>query len=371
MKRFKVIKVLFTSDHEIHGNGEGSPKALMVESTKRMLDLLDKYGARLTIMADVAEILKYKEYYEKTGTDNFFYEEIIEQLKKAVSTGHDVQLHIHSSYYKATYENGRWKNNWAEYNLAELDFERQNEIISEGKKFLEDNLKPAYNRYSCFVFRAANWSMLPSKNITKALRANMISIDTSVFKYGSRKGMINFDYSSAFNETVPYPYDESDVRIRNISGNVIEFPIYCENRNLIDFISLNRFYRVMQSKIHNFTDAEPFNRSASNGNDSKGESKKSFIKKITRMYPLKADFNQCTGRQLINQLKRMEQKYSHLKVDIPFVTIGHSKLFNKINEISLRSFLKYVHDNPERYKFATFKDFDLYDYRVLEENKIM
>jgi hypothetical protein len=343
----------------------------MVEPTKRMLALFDKYGAKLTIMADVAEILKYKEYYDNTSSDKFFYKEIVEQLKRAVSAGHDVQLHIHSSYYRAEFKNNRWQNNWAEYNLAGLDFERQNELINEGKKFLEKILKPVNDNYSCFVFRAANWSMLPSKNITKALIANDIKIDTSVFKYGSRNGMINFDYTSAFSETIAYPYDENDVRNRNDSGEIIEFPIYCENRKLTDFISLNRFYRVMQSKIHNFSDAEPFNKSTARGFHDESKRKNSILKKIMKMYPLKADFNQCTGRQLINQLKRVEQKYSHLKIDIPFVTIGHSKLFNKINDISLRSFLKYVQDNPDRYKFATFNDFDLSSYRAIEKDKIL
>lgn len=366
-----MIKVLFTSDHEIHGNGEGSPQELMVNPTKKILALFDQFGARLTIMADVAEILKYKEYFEKTGTDRFFYGEITEQLRNAVSTGHDVQLHIHSSYYKANYEDGKWKNNWAEYNLAELSFERQNELISEGKKFLEDILKPVNNHYSCFVFRAANWSMLPTKNITKALAANEIKIDTSIFKYGSRNSVVKFDYSSAFNETVPYPYDEDDVRRRSAEGRILEFPIYCENRNLIDFISLNRFYRVLQSRIHNFKDAEPLNNKVSSTSHTKNEKKKPFLERISKLYPLKADFNQCTGRQLINQLKRVERKYSHLKVDIPFVIIGHSKLFNKVNELSLRTFLKYVYNNPDKYRFATFKDFDLSIYRLLDEDKIL
>jgi len=36
-----------------------------------MLDQFDRYGAKLTILADVAEILKFKEYKEATGRDDF------------------------------------------------------------------------------------------------------------------------------------------------------------------------------------------------------------------------------------------------------------------------------------------------------------
>jgi hypothetical protein len=65
-----MLTVLFTSDYEIHGNGEGCPRELMVEPTDRMLAQFERYGARLTLMADVAEILKFKEYRDQVGRDD-------------------------------------------------------------------------------------------------------------------------------------------------------------------------------------------------------------------------------------------------------------------------------------------------------------
>ena len=57
----------FTLDYEIHGNGEGDPMKMMVEPTYRLMTLLEKYNQRLTIMADVAEILCFKRYAEGRG----------------------------------------------------------------------------------------------------------------------------------------------------------------------------------------------------------------------------------------------------------------------------------------------------------------
>ena len=57
-----MLQVIFTLDYEIHGNGEGCPRELMVEPTRRMLELFDQFGAKLTIMADIGEILKFKQY---------------------------------------------------------------------------------------------------------------------------------------------------------------------------------------------------------------------------------------------------------------------------------------------------------------------
>ena len=36
-----------------------------------MLDQLDRYGGKLTIMADIGEILRFKDYAERTGDDRF------------------------------------------------------------------------------------------------------------------------------------------------------------------------------------------------------------------------------------------------------------------------------------------------------------
>src|SRR5437660_11836441 len=102
-----MLKVIFTLDYEIHGNGDGCPYALMVEPTRRIMDLFDRYGARLTIMADVAEILKFKQYKEESGRDDYHYEAIADQLREAVRRGHDVQLHLHASYFNARHECGQ------------------------------------------------------------------------------------------------------------------------------------------------------------------------------------------------------------------------------------------------------------------------
>ena len=123
-------------DHEIHGNGDGCPHELMVEPTRRLMDQFDRHGAKLTIMADVAAILKFKEYQEQTGRDDFHYDAIAEQLRDAVRRGHDVQLHLHASYFNAKHEGGRWLQDWSEYNFAGLPFERRNALVRIGKKYL-------------------------------------------------------------------------------------------------------------------------------------------------------------------------------------------------------------------------------------------
>ena len=174
--------LVFTLDYEIHGNGDGNPYDLMVEPTYRLMDLLENYNFRLTIMADVAEILCFKRFFEGNGEDKFHYKQIEDQLKEAVRRGHDVQLHIHSSYFKAEYVNNQWSQYIDEYNMAVLPYKRIDEMVSVCVNYLNNLLKPVKSSYKCKMFRAANWSMMPTENLYKVLVKYGIDKDTSVFK---------------------------------------------------------------------------------------------------------------------------------------------------------------------------------------------
>jgi peptidoglycan/xylan/chitin deacetylase (PgdA/CDA1 family) len=353
-----VLQVLFTLDYEIHGNGEGCPNELMVEPTARLLDLFDEYGAKLTIMADVGEILKFKEYAEQHGKDTFHYGRIVNQLQTAVRRGHDVQLHLHSSYFNAKHDGQRWAQNWSEYDFAGLSEERLNELIWVGKTFLESTLQPVQPEYRCIAFRAANWSVSPSKNVVKALARNGIKIDTSVFKYGRRQGLVNFDYRGAHSEMVPWRGDTDRIWKHDPKGDVWEVPIYSESRWIGAFLSANRVYRMFVGRQHRLPQ-DSYHAQANGAAKPRRDAAADRLGQIARRHAWKADFNQCTGGQLTQALRRAEKRHQLPGCDLPFVLIGHSKLFTRMNERSLRPFLAYVAGNPSRFGFATFDALNL------------
>jgi hypothetical protein len=354
-----VVRVIFTLDYEIHGNGEGCPHGLMVEPTARLLRLFDAYGAKLTIMADIAEILKFKEYADQHGKDVYHYRDIAAQLQTAVRGGHDVQLHIHSSYFNATHDGRRWVQDWAEYNFAGLSPRRLDELIRLGKDFLESLLQPVNPGYRCNVFRAANWSVSPSKNVVRALVNNGIRIDTSVFKYGRRDGLVNFDYRLAHSDMLPWRAEEDAIWRSNPRGKIWEVPIYSEHRRLTAFLSLNRIYRLILGRSHRVPDT--LQNSGGYG-VSAGARHSSVTRRLSRLvsrHAWKADFNQCTGRQLVGALKRGASRRRDSDTPIPFVLIGHSKLFTSWNERTLRPFLAHVAGNNSRFQFGTFDSLGL------------
>ncbi len=349
------FRILFTVDYEIHGNGHGSPRRLMVEPTERMLAQLGRHGARLTVMADVAEILRFRRHRDETGRDDFDYDAICGQLRTAVAAGHDVQLHLHPSYYRARLEGGHLAQEYADYDLARLPFERLEAMVREAKAWLEDLLRPVDPAYRCVAFRAANWSMNPARGIVRALAANGISIDTSVFKHGRRDGMVSFDYAAAHDALVPWPVDADDVCRRDPHGEVVEFPIYCEEWPVWHFLTANRVYRAVQGRL-NPLPRDEYGASADGG--ARPDRVARLRRLLREKHAWKLDFNQCSGRQLVAALRRVEARYGAREETLPVVLIGHSKLFTAWNARSLEPFLRFVAANADRFAFGRFRDFD-------------
>ena len=348
-----MLQVVFTLDYEIHGNGDGCPLELMVEPTERLLRLFDAFGAKLTIMADVAEILRFRDFRDTHGRDAFHYEAIAAQMQRAVRSGHDVQLHIHSSYFNARHEGGRWQQDWTEYDFARLPYERMHDMIRIGKAFLESLLQPVDPAYRCLAFRAANWSVSPSHNVVAALVDNGIEIDTSVFKHGRRDGLVAFDYAHAYSALKPWRVSASDICVRDEASPLWEVPIYSERRWIGAFLTPGRIHRAVTGRTHRLdgsSEQAPSSPSAAPRNSSAHR----LASALLRGHAWKADFNQCTGRQLVAALERAARSDRRPATDqvTPFVLIGHSKLFTSANESRLRPFLAHAASNRERFAFA-------------------
>lgn len=357
-----MLRALFTLDYEIHGNGEGCSRRLMVEPTGELLNLLDEYGAKLTIMADAAEIKRFCDYKEQTGRDDYHYDLIVAQLQDAIRRGHDVQLHLHTSYFNARHEGGRWVQDWSEYDLSGLSLQRLNEVVRIGKLTLESMLRPADPGYRCIAFRAANWSMSPSRNIVQALVNNGFTIDSSIFKHGRRAGLVNFDYRLAPSELIPWRVGENDICTRSETGELLEVPIYCEKRWIGAFITPQRIRRAYLNRRHRVSRAFVGVAVGRSVAPEPGGRMPRLLSWLGSRHAWKADFNQCSGRQLIRALERAERTSRGVAYDLPFVLIGHSKLFARFNKRSLQPFLAFVSSHPDRFGFTTFTALDPGNY---------
>lgn len=331
----------FTLDYEIHGNGDGNPYQLLVEPTYRLMDLLEQYGQRLTIMADVAEILCFRRYRDNTGKDDFYVAEIEQQLCDAIRRGHDVQLHVHSSYFKAAWNGDHFDQCIEEYNMAALSYERITEMVSQSVKYLENLLQPIQSDYKVWLFRAANWSMMPTPTLYQVLVEHGITHDTSVYKGGCQGGNVCYDYRHAYDNLLTYRASSEDINLQDPAGDLWEMPIYTEMRPFWDFISPIRIFRMVRAKFHKHKHL-PQPQSATDKNDNRKLSIRTFFVNS----PLKMDFNQVNGKGLIRMMKNIMRRAKREQIEnLDIVLIGHSKTFVPYNEKTLRPFLEWVQAN--------------------------
>lgn len=334
----------FTLDYEIHGNGDGNPIDLMVEPTYRLMDMLEQYNQRLTIMADVAEILCFKRYWEQTGKDDFHVQEVEQQLCDAIRRGHDVQLHVHSSYFNAQWNGVRFDQCIEEYNMAALPYERVREMVGQCVDYLETLLKPIKSNYKVWLYRAANWSMMPTPTLYQVLVEHGITHDTSVYKGGCQGGNVCYDYRHAYDNLLTYRASSKDINLQDPAGDLWEMPIYTEMRPFWDFISPIRIFRMVRAKFHKHKhQSQP--QSATDKNDNRKLSLRSFFVKS----PLKMDFNQVNGKGLIRMMKNIMRRAKREQIEnLDIVLIGHSKTFVPYNEKTLRPFLQWIQQHPSR-----------------------
>ena len=336
-------KLYFTLDYEIHGNGDGNPYQLLVEPTYRLMDMLERYGQRVTIMADVAEILCFKRYKEETGKDDFYVAEIEQQLCDAIHRGHNVQLHIHSSYFKAQWNGTRFDQCIEEYNMAVLSYERISEMVGQCVDYLETLLKPIKSDYKVWLYRAANWSMMPTPILYKVLTEYGITYDTSVYKGGCQGGNVCYDYRNAHDNLLSYKASSQDINLLDPNGQIIEMPIYTEMRPFWDFISPIRIFRMVRAKFHKHKHNESASISTVQQVANKDDNRKMSLRSFFVKSPMKMDFNQVNGKGLIRMMKNimLRAQREHLEhVDV--MLIGHSKTFVPYNEKTLRPFLEWI-----------------------------
>lgn len=334
----------YTLDYEIHGNGDGNPIDLIVEPTYRLMDFLESYHQRLTIMTDVAEILCFKCYWKQTGRDDFHVQEIEQQLCDAIRRGHDVQLHIHSSYFNAQWNGTHFDQCIEEYNMAALSYERISEMVGSCVEYLENLLRPIKSDYRVWLFRAANWSMMPTPTLYRVLVEHGITHDTSVYKGGCQGGNVCYDYRNAHDNLLSYKASSEDINQYDANGMLIEMPIYTEMHPFWSFISPIRIFRMVRAKFHKHKDNHQ--KSSIPTNVDKNDNRKLSLRSFFVKSPLKMDFNQVNGRGLIRMMKNImrraeRENLSHVDV----ILIGHSKTFVPYNEKTLRPFLEWVEKN--------------------------
>ena len=225
-----TIYLALTHDWELRGDGSGDPEEIQFAPLRRLLEIYEKFGARTTFLPDVLQQISFRGFEDENQGLKAPADAWDEYLREAYRKGHDVQLHLHSQWSKASYENGQWKLSGA-WSLLKYDAEPARTMLSQTKSYLENLLLTVDGDYRCIAFRASALALAPSRALLSTLAALGIQIDVSVAGgFFLNNETLQLDYRNCEETFLPY-YPKMD-DARKVSSKVE--PIVC--------IPLNHFY---------------------------------------------------------------------------------------------------------------------------------
>lgn len=359
-----MIHLIFSLDYEIFGNGSGDVRRDMIEPTHRLLDLCDKYQAKVTIMLEVGEYWAMKKA-EQEGLLQLGYSpsrEIEEQVQYAAKNGHDVQLHLHPWWIGAELKNGKWQLNPHYRRISDLPNGTGTEndqlsitgVLLQGKKTLEKIIKPVCADYKCFVYRAGSFWGQPSRVLIAGLKKAGLIADSSVVNGLFETQVVPTDYRKAKSSIGYWWTTEEDIsRSGKIGENIIEFPVYSHLRPYLWNFKWTKLQTTLKRRAAEKNDVHGLSMKQARQST---EPLSSVFRKLFSWYPLKYDFCKLSDKDMIRWLKKAIKQSCYEKNDnTPVVMLGHCKDF--WNDRNVENFLKYVKQEcSENILFSTFSE---------------
>ena len=360
-----MVFLILSLDYEIFGNGSGDVRRDMIEPTERLLDICNRYNAKLSIMAEMAEYWAMKEALEYGEYDIGYcpITLIDEQIKNAVLTKHDVQLHLHPWWIQARLDKGSWRLNPSYYRITDLPkgVGKKQDLLSatgalfKGKETLENLISTVDPSYECIVYRAAMFWGQPSRELIKAMKQAGFVADTSVIKGHFDPMPAPTDYRHAESSVGYWWTKDDDLAVKGPVGEqVIELPVYSEiHPYLYNFRWTKLKTTLKRRKVEQDNAHGHGMMTARKSSEPRGR----ILKKLLSQQALKYDFCKLSSRNMIQGLKRAI-RYDQIhpnSAGTPMVMLGHSKDF--WNDCHLDSFLKHVRENEKgKVIFSTLRD---------------
>ena len=324
------MNIFLTYDYELFfGESTGSVEKCLIDPTERLLELSKKHSVPMTFFVDVGYIIKLSEFAASHQELNEDLIKVKTQLQEIVSTGNDIQLHIHPHWEKSFYAEGKWicvTDN--AYKLADFNDEEIADIVKRYKFFIDDLIEKKTT-----TFRAGGWCIQPFNRLKSLFKELEIKFDSSVFPGGKfESSHYAFDFTNAPHKS-SYRFEE-DVCIENEDGYFTEFPISSFRYSPLFYWRLYALGRINPTDHKMLGDGKFL---AQPGR------KKSVLTNFTWNHVSTDGFYASKLTTCLNnQLSRSQQE---------MVIIGHPKSMTNYSFEKLDSFLN---ENVQKHVFTTF-----------------
>jgi hypothetical protein len=181
LKSYKMTKLnlIFTFDYELPLGGCKSFEKGLFDPSERLLKVAKEKGINITLFTDICSAM----FFEKWDRNNY-YIPFRDQVKKALSQGNDIQLHIHPHWLTSKYADGQFfpSNDKILGQFQESDalFTLES-IIENSCSFLNHMCSTEINSYKCVGYRGGGYNISPATDrIMKSLNKSGIKYDSSI-----------------------------------------------------------------------------------------------------------------------------------------------------------------------------------------------
>lgn len=193
------------------------------DPAQRLMEMFERVGVTGTFFIEMGE------YFWLDANQPLLARRMEEQWRDMACRGHDVQLHLHPSWLPetgASFENGTWL--WDMTLSKAADYPGDlTALIRRCKAVLETVIRPVKPNYTVTCFRAGAYQAQPFEALSKALLANGVTCDSSVYP-GGGSAERGYDYSHAYTTHQPYFADLLDPQLRAVPAEekIVELPIF-------------------------------------------------------------------------------------------------------------------------------------------------
>lgn len=367
------IGLILSNDWEVFGNGRGDFHTIQYEPTNKLIELCERHGAKLTLMAEIGQQWAHEKLGRQHGWAGDIAASWKTQAKGAITAGHDVQLHLHPQWINATHDGENWSLDYSRYSLTSFSADDSVNTINSAREYLEQLLSEADENYQCVAFRAGNFMVDPSDKYIRCITAAGIKYDTTVCKGQYLKNSFgSYDFRGAESACLPWRVSEKSLnRADGDRRNLVEFPIlsepYAESRagrrvlsklgwsgNQLELLRGGPVYRIAQERFklssasyrrHQELLAQRRTRYPGGGLPARrnlGQTVARYGDYIWRRSSLMLDYDNLMPEIAAAMVVNCYEKLAARNVDgyVPITAIGHVK--NMINTEYVDEFLTFV-----------------------------
>lgn len=352
-----MLYICFGFDYELFlGDNYGSCEDILFKPAGEIADVFSKNHVSATFFADVLSSFRLKQFKETESYSKMFEK----QVKKLISDGMDVQLHIHSNWLKSKVVNGRFSISPENYKIHDYDFSRTGEarkILKYSVQYLKDLCQSENKDYKCVAYRAGGFMIQPEEKLFETLLENGVFIDSSVApftKNGLKKSGYYYDFTSCPKDTTGWYIDPKkgfEHKSKSKRGCIFEIPILTYNLD---------YFRLLFTKRGDIK-LKPIQERGSYVNLN-NQTKNGFFKCFFRLY------NKLFARRVVS-LDTDKAQYVFEKVlsfyeknkcdsrDAYISIIGHPKLICNEERIkNIDDLLKLIIRCNQKIKVISFQD---------------